>query len=155
MKEATVTEPNDPNAMFLATVDASGLPNIRTVLLKSIDENGFVFYTNFESAKGSELLQNGTACLCFHWKTQKREVTIQGHVEPVCEVEADQYFQSRPRLSRIGAWASQQSRPLLNRSALQKEVAKFAIQFGVGAIPRPKHWGGFRLLPSKVCFYEE
>ena len=154
MDAATATEQNDPNAMFLATIDPNGVPNIRTVLLKSVDEDGFVFFTNFESVKGRELLRNRSACLYFLWKTMQRQVKVQGYVEIVSEHEADRYFQSRPRLSRIGAWASQQSCPLRSRSDLQKEVAKLAIKFGVGMIPRPKHWGGFRLLPSRICFYE-
>lgn len=155
MEDAKATEPNDPNAMFLATVDETGLPNVRTVLLKSFDANGFVFFTNFESAKGRELAENNAACLCFHWKTLRRTITIRGYVEQVANDEADTYFQSRPRLSRLGARASQQSRPLRSRRALLLEVAKLSLKFGFGPVPRPKHWGGFRLSPTSLRFHEE
>ena len=123
LEEAERSEPNDPNAMALATVDEEGLPNVRMVLLKGCDERGFVFYTNFESQKGQELLGSGKAALCFHWKSLRRQVRVRGPVEPVSGAEADAYFASRPRDSRIGAWASKQSRPLESRFALETAVA--------------------------------
>ena len=150
--EAKQTEPNDPNAMLLATVDDTGLPNIRVVLMKGFDDDGFVFYTNLESAKGRELLGSGTAAICFDWKSLNRRVTIRGEIKPVSDVEADAYFQSRPRQSRIGAWASQQSRPLKSKGHLLGQVAKFGLKFGAGRVPRPPHWSGFRLRPVHMEF---
>lgn len=146
-------EPNDPNAMALATVDATGLPNVRMVLLKGIEADCFVFYTNFESAKGEELKANPKAALCFHWKSLRRQVRVRGMVEPVSESEADAYFASRPRGSRISALASQQSRPLESRFALEKAVAKFTAKYSVGAVPRPAYWSGFRLEPVEIEFW--
>ena len=132
LREAEASEPNDPNAMALATVDGDGLPNVRMVLLKGHDPAGFVFYTNFESAKGEELAVNPRAALLFHWKSLKRQVRVRGTVEPVSEAEADAYFASRARTSRLGAWASQQSRPLESRFALEKAVAAYAAKYPVG-----------------------
>ncbi len=153
--EAEASEPNDANAMALASVDADGLPNVRMVLLKDADEDGFVFYTNFESAKGHELQTNAKAALCFHWKSLRRQVRVRGPVRVVSEKEADAYFASRPRGSRIGAWASQQSRPLEGRFALEKAVAKFTAKYGVGDVPRPSYWSGFRLIPTEIEFWHD
>jgi pyridoxamine 5'-phosphate oxidase len=139
--EAEKSEPNDPNAMALATADADGLPDVRMVLLKGLDERGFVFYTNTESAKGNELAANPKASLLFHWKSLRRQVRIRGPVERVSEAEADAYYATRPRGSRIGAWASQQSRPL--------------ERFGIGEIPRPAHWSGYRILPVQMEFWHD
>jgi pyridoxamine 5'-phosphate oxidase len=155
LKEAEASEPNDPNAMALATVDETGLPNVRMVLLKGFDEKGFVFYTNTESNKGRELLGQGKAALVLHWKSLRRQVRARGPVTLVSEQEADAYFQSRPRDSRIGAWASQQSRPLESRFALEKAVAVNTAKFAVGEIPRPPHWTGFRIAPSTIEFWQD
>ena len=156
--EAQESEINDPNAMSLATVDADGLPNVRTVLLKGIDaagseKRGFVFYTNFEGTKGRELLANPKAALLFHWKSLGRQVRIRGSVSTVSDAEADAYFATRPRASRIGAWASQQSRPLDGRFALEAAVAKYTAKFGFGDIPRPPYWSGFRVTPLEIEFW--
>lgn len=139
----------------MATVDEDGLPNVRMVLLKGFDEGGFVFYTNFESAKGRELLASGKAAMCFHWKSLRRQVRIRGNVVEVSGEEADEYYQSRARGSRIGAWASKQSRPLESRFALEKEVAKYTARFGIGEIPRPGHWSGMRLVPTSIEFWHD
>lgn len=156
--DAEKHEINDPNAMALATVDATGLPNVRMVLLKGVDEaeepaRGFVFYTNYESAKGGELIANPKAALLFHWKSLRRQIRIRGIVSRVTGPEADAYFASRPRLSRIGAWASDQSRPLESRFALEKKVAEYTAKFHIGEIPRPEHWSGFRLTPLEIEFW--
>lgn len=148
-------EPNDPNAMALATADADGLPDVRMVLLKDADERGFVFYTNLESAKGNQLAANSKAALCFHWKSLRRQVRVRGVVEPVSAEEADAYFASRARDSRIGAWASAQSRPLEGRHALEKSVAKYAAKFGLGEIPRPDFWSGYRIRPLRIEFWRD
>jgi len=155
LEDAKTSEPNDPNALSLATVDETGLPNVRMVLLKDVDERGFVFYTNFESAKGQELLSSGKAAMCFHWKTLRRQVRVRGAVQQVSDEEADTYYQSRPRGSRIGAWASKQSRPLESRFALEKEVARYTAKFGIGDIPRPDHWSGMRLVPTSIEFWHD
>jgi pyridoxamine 5'-phosphate oxidase len=155
LAEAEASEPSDPNAMSLATVDADGMPNVRMVLLKGFDERGFVFYTNFESAKGRELLAQPKAALCFHWKSLRRQVRVRGNVETVSEEEADTYFASRPRDSRIGAWASKQSRPLESRFALERAVAKFAARYAVGAVPRPPVWSGFSVAPVSIEFWHD
>ncbi len=155
LEDAKASEPNDPNAVALATVDPSGLPNVRMVLLKGADDRGFVFYTNFESAKGQELLSSGKAAMCFHWKSLRRQVRVRGTVHQVPDEEADAYYQSRPRGSRIGAWASKQSRPLESRFALEKEVAKYTAKFGIGDIPRPAHWSGMRLVPESIEFWHD
>lgn len=155
LEDAKGTEPNDPNALSLATVDEDGLPNVRMVLLKGFDERGFVFYTNLESAKGRELLTAGKAAICFHWKSLRRQVRIRGAVVEVSGEEADEYYRSRPRGSRIGAWASKQSRPLESRFALEKEVARYTAKFGVGDIPRPDHWSGLRLVPTSIEFWHD
>ena len=153
--EAKAREINDPNAMALATVDADGLPNVRMVLLKGSDAAGFVFYTNEESAKGRELVAARKAALLFHWKSLRRQVRIRGSVTEVSGAEADAYFASRPRDSRIGAWASQQSRPLEGRFALEKAVAFYAAQYAIGDIPRPPYWKGFRVTPQAFEFWAD
>lgn len=154
-EDAKAREPNDPNAMALATVDESGLPNVRMVLLKDFSAEGFVFYTNYESTKGRELLASGKAALCFHWKSLRRQVRVRGPVTQVSAQEADDYFASRPRGSRIGAWASQQSRPLESRFALEKAVARYTAQYAVGSVPRPEHWSGFKLSPVEIEFWHD
>ncbi len=155
MKDAEAHETNDANAMSLATVDTSGMPNVRIVLLKGYDERGFVFYTNFESVKGKEILATGKAALCFHWKSLRRQIRIRGAVTTVSNEEADTYYNSRARQSRIGAWASKQSRPLESRFALEKEVAKYAARYAIGTVPRPPHWSGFRLAPDSIEFWHD
>lgn len=155
LADAEKTEPNDPNAMALATADADGLPNVRMVLLKGFDEQGFVFYTNAESAKGREIAANPRAALCFHWKSLRRQIRVRGPLDEVSGAEADAYYQSRPRGSRIGAWASQQSRAMEGRFALEKAVAKFTAKHPVGEIPRPDYWTGFRLTPLEVEFWHD
>lgn len=153
--EATKTEPNDPNAMALATVDADGLPNVRMVLLKGFDARGFVFYTNTQSQKGGELLGQDKAAAVFHWKSLHRQVRVRGPIEQVSDVEADAYFESRARDSRIGAWASQQSRPLDSRATLVSAVEKLTKSYEGGPIPRPPHWTGFRILPVYLEFWQD
>jgi pyridoxamine 5'-phosphate oxidase len=155
MADAIQSEPHDPNAMGLATVDADGLPNVRMVLLKGADANGFVFYTNAESAKGLELAGNPKAAIVFHWKSLRRQVRARGAVTRVSDAEADAYFASRPRDSRIGAWASQQSRPLESRFAFEKAIAFYAARFAVGEVPRPPYWVGFRLAPVSIEFWQD
>jgi pyridoxamine 5'-phosphate oxidase len=147
-------EPNDPNAMALATVDSSGLPDVRMVLLKGVD-SGFVFYTNLGSAKAGELKDQPRAGLLFHWKSLRRQVRVRGAVERVSDAEADAYFASRPRHSQIGAWASDQSRPMEGRFVLEKRVAEFALKYAIGSVPRPPHWSGFRLVPSEIEFWRD
>ena len=153
--DATASEPNDPNAMALATVDPAGMPDVRMVLMKGYDEQGFVFYTNTGSAKGTQLLASRKAAIVFHWKSLQRQVRVRGPIEQVSDAEADAYFQSRPRDSRIGAWASQQSRPLESRFALEKAVAVNAAKYAVGTVPRPPHWTGFRILPVAIEFWHD
>jgi pyridoxamine 5'-phosphate oxidase len=153
--DATKTEPNDPNGVALATVDADGMPNVRMVLLKGFDEAGFVFYTNFASAKGREILATMKAAMCFHWKSLRRQVRIRGTVEIVSDAEADAYYATRHRSSRIGAWASKQSRPLESRFALEKAVAEYTLKFAIGDIPRPEHWSGFRVVPQTMEFWHD
>jgi pyridoxamine 5'-phosphate oxidase len=155
LAEAAAIEPNDPNAVALATVGRDGHPSVRMVLLKSVDSQGFVFFTNLESRKGRQLDENAHAALCFHWKSLRRQVRVEGAVTPVTTEEADAYFASRPRDSQIGAWASSQSRPLEGRFELEKRVAQFAIKFGLGRIERPAHWSGFRVAPERIEFWEE
>ncbi len=154
-QEAKTKEPNDPEAMTLATVGADGMPSARMVLLKEVDPRGFVFYTNYESRKGRQLLAHAQAALCFHWKSLRRSVRVEGLAEQTAPEEADAYFASRPRSSQIGAWASDQSRPLEGRFALEARVAKFTAKFGVGPVPRPPHWSGFRIKPSRIEFWED
>lgn len=155
LAEAERTEVNDANAMALATVDADGLPDVRTVLLKGLDPRGFVFYTNFESRKGQELSEQPKAALCFHWKSLHRQVRARGPVEKVSDAEADAYYATRPRVSRLGAWASQQSRPLDSRQTLEERVAEMEARFPDDAIPRPPYWSGFRIVPSEFEFWQD
>lgn len=155
MAEAKKKEINDPNAMALATSDQYGFPDVRMVLLKDINERGLSFYTNLDSQKGQQLAQNPQAALLFHWKSLRRQVRFRGPIEPVSDQEADDYFATRARESRIGAWASDQSRPLDDRFALEKKVAEMALKFGLGPIPRPPHWSGFRLMPLSVEFWRD
>ena len=150
MAEAEKSEPNDPNAMALATADTQGRPSVRMVLLKGVDQGGFVFYTNLQSRKGEELAANPHVALLFHWKSLKRQVRIEGPAQPVTPEEADSYFASRARTSQIGAWASTQSRPLQGRFELEKRVAEFTAKFGFGAVPRPPHWSGYRVVPERL-----
>jgi len=153
--EAQTHEINDANAMALATVDASGLPDVRIVLLKGHDARGFVFYTNEQSAKGTELAAAPKAALNFHWKSLRRQIRVRGPVERASAEESDAYFQSRPRESRIGAWASAQSRPLESRAAFEAAIAATEARFGDGPVPRPPHWGGFRIRPVQIEFWQE
>ncbi|MBV8738846.1 MAG: pyridoxamine 5'-phosphate oxidase [Alphaproteobacteria bacterium] len=145
----------DANAMILATATAAGVPSARAVLLKGCDERGFVFYTNLESRKSEELAENPRAALCFLWKSLQRQVRVEGVVEPVPAEEADAYFASRPRDSRIGAWASDQSRPLASRAVLETQVEEVARRFGEGEVPRPAFWSGFRVVPQRIEFWQE
>lgn len=155
LAEAARSEVNDPNALCLATATPEGRPSARMVLLKGHDARGFVFYTNLESRKGGELAANPFAALCFHWKTLQRSVRVEGAVEAVSDAEADEYYASRARGSRIGAWASRQSRPLEGRWALEKAVADYTLKFGIGPIPRPPHWSGFRVVPDRIEFWRD
>ena len=153
--EAEASEPNDPTAMCLATVDASGAPSARMVLLKGVDQRGFAFYTNLESRKGGELAARPVAALCFHWKSLRRQVRIEGEVEPVTEDEADAYFASRARISQLGAWASDQSRPLDSRATLEAKVAAAEGRFAGQAVSRPPNWSGYRVLPRAIEFWKD
>ena len=158
--DAGNSEPNDPNAMALATSDASGLPNVRMVLLKGLDAlatpgRGFVFYTNLGSAKGNELAANPHAAILFHWKSLRRQVRVRGAITAVAEAEADAYFDTRPRMTRIGAWASDQSRPLASRAEFEAAIAAYSEIHKEGAIPRPPHWSGFRLTPFEIEFWHD
>ena len=155
LKLAEASEPNDPTAMSIASVDADGMPNVRMVLMRRWDERGIVFFTNFESQKGAELLASGKAAANFHWKSQRKQVRFRGPVEVVSDAEADEYFFSRPRGSRIGAHASKQSRPLESRFALEKAVAVWSAKFGVGEVPRPNYWSGFRIRPVSIEFWSD
>lgn len=155
LKDAAVKEPNDPNAMAVATVDEDGLPDVRMVLLKDFDADGFVFYTNTESAKGRQLLAAKKAALLFHWKSLRRQVRVRGLVSLVSDAEADAYFASRARQSQIGAWASEQSRPLPDRFALEKRVAEYGLKFGLGKVDRPPYWTGFRIAPLHIEFWRD
>lgn len=155
LAEAGKKEPNDPNAVAISTVDADGLPDSRMVLLKEFDQRGFVFYTNTQSAKGVELNGQPKAALLFHWKSLRRQVRIRGAVEPVSDAEADAYFASRARHSQLGAWASDQSRPLPDRLALEKRVAEMGLKFGLGKVPRPPHWSGYRVVPQVIEFWRD
>jgi pyridoxamine 5'-phosphate oxidase len=155
MAEAARSEPSDPNAMTLATATPDGRPSARIVLLKGYDDRGFVFYTNTQSRKGAELATNPRAALLFHWKTLGRQIRIEGSVEPVTAEEADAYFATRARISRLGAWASEQSRPLAGRSELERLLAEQEARFPSDAIPRPPHWSGYRLLPERFEFWQD
>src|SRR4051794_7535997 len=148
MAEAEASEPSDANAMILATVAADGTPAARTVLLKGVDPRGFVFYTNTQSRKGDELAANARAALLFYWKSLGRQIRIEGATEPVTSAEADAYYATRPRISRLGAWASDQSRPLAERTELERRLARFEATYPDEDIPRPPHWSGYRVLPA-------
>jgi pyridoxamine 5'-phosphate oxidase len=154
-EEARRAEPADPDAMALSTVDRDGLPNVRMVLLKGFDERGFVFYTNQGSQKGQELADRAAAAAVFHWKSLKRQVRLRGTVEQVADAEADAYFASRARLSQIGAWASKQSAPLESRLAFEKAVALVTARYGLGPVPRPPFWTGYRIVPSVMEFWHD
>ncbi len=155
LAEAAGAEPRDPTAMTLATVDADGAPNARMVLLKGVDDGGFVFYTNMESQKGRELAAKPAAALVFHWKSSNRQVRVRGPVEPVSAAEADAYFASRPKQAQIGAWASKQSAPLESRLAFEKQIALYAAKYALGEVPRPPHWSGYRIVPRQIEFWQE
>jgi len=151
---AAKDELNDPNAMALATATAEGRPSVRMVLMKHVDERGFTFYTNVESQKGGELLVNPNAALCFHWKSQRRQVRVEGAVEAVSAADSDEYFHSRSRRSQIGALASRQSRPLASREELEAKAAALAAQYP-REIPRPDYWRGFRVVPERIEFWQD
>ncbi len=158
LNEAKGSEINDPNAMAVATVDEAGLPNVRMVLLNGLDgrevrNRGFIFFTNFESAKGGELLKHPLAALVFHWKSLERQVRVRGPVSVVSDAEADAYFASRPLGSRVGAWASQQSRPLQSRDHLRAAVATYEAKYPGENVPRPPYWSGFRITPVEIEFW--
>jgi pyridoxamine 5'-phosphate oxidase len=155
LAEAQRTEADDPTAMALATADATGRPAVRMVLLKGADARGFVFYTHATSPKGRDLAANPRAALCFHWAKLERQVRIDGSVTPVADPEADVYFASRPRLSQIGAWASHQSQPMAGRFELEQAVASTTLRFGLGAVPRPANWWGYRVVPETIEFWEQ
>jgi pyridoxamine 5'-phosphate oxidase len=154
-EEARRAEPADPDAMALSTIDRSGLPNVRMVLLKGFDERGFVFYSNQGSQKGQELAEHAAAAAVFHWKSLRRQVRLRGSVEQVSDAEADAYFASRARLSQIGAWASKQSAPLESRLAFEKAVAQATARYGLGPVPRPPFWVGYRIVPSVIEFWHD
>ena len=155
LKDATASEPRDPTAMTLATVDTDGAPNARMVLLKGLDERGFVFYTNKESQKGRELDIRPVAALVFHWKSLNRQIRVRGSVEHVTDAEADTYFASRPKGAQVGAWASQQSRALESRLAFEKAVALYAAKYALASVPRPPYWSGYRILPVAMEFWQD
>lgn len=155
LREAIAGEANDANAMALSTVDAQGMPDVRMVLLKDADARGFVFYTNLESAKGRELAANPKAALLFHWKSLRRQVRVRGEVSRVSDADADAYWATRARASQLGAWASQQSRPLPDRLAFERKIAEYGLKFGLGKVPRPPHWSGFRLAPQAMEFWRD
>lgn len=155
LKEAKASEPNDPNALALATSTADGRPSVRMVLLKGFDADGFVFYTNYESRKGGELQGNPHAALLFHWKSLRRQVRVEGSVGPVTDAEADAYFASRARISRLGAIASDQSRPLPSRTDFEHRVEALDAQYPGDTIPRPAHWSGFRVTPESIEFWQD
>ncbi|WP_408887454.1 pyridoxamine 5'-phosphate oxidase [Teichococcus rhizosphaerae] len=155
LAEAEASEPNDPNAMCLATTTPEGFPSARMVLLKGLDARGFVFFTNRESRKGDELGANPRAALLFHWKTLRRQVRVEGRVEEVTAEESDAYYATRPRLSRLGAWASRQSRPLSGRAELEEALREAEARFPGAEIPRPPHWGGYRVLPERLEFWRD
>jgi pyridoxamine 5'-phosphate oxidase len=155
LKDASATEPRDPNAMTLATVDLNGLPNARMVLLKGVDERGFVFYTNIGSQKGRELDARPLAALVFHWKSLNRQVRVRGDVEHVTAEEANAYFATRPKQAQIGAWASKQSEPLESRLAFEKAVAFYAAKYAIGEVPRPPNWSGYRIVPISIEFWQD
>ena len=154
MTEAEASEPSDPNAMTVVTVGAGGKPSARTILLKGVDPRGFVFYTNTLSRKGDELRASALISLLFYWKSLGRQIRIEGRVEPVTPAEADAYYATRPRISRLGAWASEQSRPLSSRAELERRLAEFEAKYPGEDIPRPPHWSGYRVLPERFEFWQ-
>lgn len=154
-EDAKEKEPTLPEAVALATADSNGAPSVRMVLLKAFDDNGFVFYTNLESRKAQEIDQTKRAALLFHWKSLSRQIRIEGAVTPIDPAEADAYFASRPRGAQIGAWASDQSRKMKSRFDLEKRVATFTAKFGIGTVPRPEHWSGYRIAPERLEFWSE
>lgn len=153
-EEAITAEVNEPNAMSLATATPDAYPSVRVVLLKAADARGFVFYTDYRSRKGQELADNPHAALCFFWPELERQVRIAGAVQRVSRAESDEYFQSRPLPSRIGAWTSRQSEPLESREVLESELATNEARFGEGPVPLPDHWGGFRVVPEEIEFWQ-
>ncbi|HEX8480746.1 MAG TPA: pyridoxamine 5'-phosphate oxidase [Allosphingosinicella sp.] len=155
LAEARLSEPNDPTAMALATADGAGRPSVRMVLMKGHDERGFVFYTNLDSRKGGELAANPAAALLFHWKSLRRQVRIEGPVQPVAEAEAEAYFATRGRDSQIGAWASDQSRPLDARSIFEARFEEARRRFEGGDVPRPPRWSGWRVAPERIEFWSD
>ena len=155
LTEAEAGEPNDPNAVALATADADGRPSVRMVLLKGHDDRGFVFYTNRESRKAGELAENAHAALLFHWKSLRRQVRVEGAVSRVTDAESDAYFATRGRASQLGAWASDQSRPLDDRVTFESRYADVDARFAGGDVPRPPHWGGYRVAPQRIEFWED
>jgi pyridoxamine 5'-phosphate oxidase len=155
MTEAEASEPSDPNAMALATAGEDGIPNVRMVLLKGVDHNGFVFYSNAESVKGSELAQNPHAAINFHWKSLRKAVRAQGAVSRVTDAEADAYFATRPKDSQIGAWASPQSRRMEGRFVFEKALAEYGIKYALSRVPRPPHWTGWRITPLRIEFWRD
>ena len=155
LNEAIKSEPNDPNAMALATVDPDGLPDVRMVLMKGFDTDGFVFYSHIASQKGRELAANPKAALLFHWKSLRRQVRIRGNVTPVSDAEADAYFATRPKQAQIGAWASKQSQRLESRFAFEQAIAKVAARHVIGEVPRPPGWSGWRITPSRIEFWHD
>lgn len=155
LAEAEKSESEYPNAMSLATLSETGDPDVRVVLLKSFDEKGFVFFTNYKSKKSKDIIAHPRVSIGFHWKSLNRQVRIAGVVEKVSEAESDAYFQSRPRLSQIGAWASIQSTPIANEHDFEKRIAQYTLKFNVGTVPRPDFWGGYRVIPNRIEFWSE
>lgn len=155
LAEAEAAEPDVANAMSVATVGTDGAPSIRILLLKGLDERGFVFYSNLESRKGREMAGNAATALCFHWKSTRRQVRVEGPVERVSDAEADAYFATRPRGSQIGAWASRQSEPLESRAALEARVAAVEAEHAGREVPRPPFWSGWRLVPERIEFWRD
>tara|TARA_Y100001960_G_scaffold299949_1_gene348582 strand:- start:242 stop:862 length:621 start_codon:yes stop_codon:yes gene_type:complete len=155
MQDAEANEPSLPNAVSLATATLDGRPSLRMVLLKGMDADGFVFYTNLESRKGDEMSANPWAAMCFHWKSLTRQIRVEGQVILLSDDEADAYFVTRDRESKIGAWASRQSRPMARSFELEREVKKFAAKYVVGEIPRPEFWSGYRLRPVRIEFWSQ
>ncbi|HEV2627580.1 MAG TPA: pyridoxamine 5'-phosphate oxidase [Pseudolabrys sp.] len=155
LEQAAASEPRDPTAMTLATVDADGMPDARMVLLKGVDSRGFVFFTNMDSQKGRQLDAQPRAALVFHWKSLNKQVRVRGPVERVSEADADAYFATRPKQAQIGAWASQQSRPLESRLAFEKAIAVYAAKYALGTVPRPPYWSGYRVVPLAMEFWQD
>jgi pyridoxamine 5'-phosphate oxidase len=155
MTEAESAEPNDPNAMALATAGADDIPNVRMVLLKGVDANGFVFYSNADSIKGGELAGNPNVALNFHWKSLRKAVRVQGRAAQVSDAEADAYFATRPKDSQIGAWASPQSRPMQGRFVFEKAIAEYGVKYALTKVPRPPYWTGWRVTPLRIEFWRD